>query len=493
MYCTAMSRGILTAAVAVTFLLTAGPADASVFTNTTVSDLELWLKADAGIVLGGGGVSQWQDQSGNLNHAGQTTTAKQPDFSAGTGPNGTDVLQFNKAASDWMAVPNAASPAASHTAFVVYNADPGQSGVMFGRAYNFGSMYMYVDTATFPGIDSMRQVINDNKTYIQNATGAWNISTGFYNSAYIAGQVLNGGGMETIAASGNLNHHASDQLAVGAFANTSGAGVGTFSGDIAEILLYDRALSTREQNVVGMYLSDKYGLATSFPMPIALMHVGQKDPESEGWNKALGGVQRTGGGNDGRDHWEIDATGSDTAYLGYRIDQNNPDLLDILNNEGGWGMTAEVKVVEGMDDVNAPFFGVRDGQDWWQLSLLGADGGLPNGVYYQNESGTSVLLHAMDVSDYHTYKMSFNSYADGGNGVLNVSVDGTPVGSLTRAQVISPNNAILVGFGEFNSSAGGSKSRWAFVELTVVPEPSTFVLLALGLVGLIGYGRRRQR
>jgi hypothetical protein len=44
---------------------------------------------------------------------------------------------------------------------------------------------------------------------------------------------------------------------------------GTLRGDIAEILIYSRALTTEEEESVGSYLTDKYGLVTAYP-PLGL-------------------------------------------------------------------------------------------------------------------------------------------------------------------------------------------------------------------------------
>jgi hypothetical protein len=44
---------------------------------------------------------------------------------------------------------------------------------------------------------------------------------------------------------------------------------GSLRGDIAEILIYSRALTTEEEESVGSYLADKYGLATAYP-PLGL-------------------------------------------------------------------------------------------------------------------------------------------------------------------------------------------------------------------------------
>jgi hypothetical protein len=59
------------------------------------SDLNVWVKADAGVELSGGGVQLWRDQSGNGNHAGPL-----PRAAAGTRPTlgklgGVSVLNFD--------------------------------------------------------------------------------------------------------------------------------------------------------------------------------------------------------------------------------------------------------------------------------------------------------------------------------------------------------------------------------------------------------------
>jgi hypothetical protein len=60
--------------------------------------LRLWLKADAGVITNGSGqVSQWQDQSGNGNHANQSTGSKQPAISYPAALNGKPVINFTTA------------------------------------------------------------------------------------------------------------------------------------------------------------------------------------------------------------------------------------------------------------------------------------------------------------------------------------------------------------------------------------------------------------
>jgi hypothetical protein len=56
--------------------------------------LAAWFKADAGTVLEGGRIAQWQDQSGHGHHAHQAIPASRPTLAANT-LNGKPVVRFD--------------------------------------------------------------------------------------------------------------------------------------------------------------------------------------------------------------------------------------------------------------------------------------------------------------------------------------------------------------------------------------------------------------
>src|ERR1051325_1040571 len=69
---------------------------ASAQTLTVKNGLQLWLKADAGVSTGAGGiVTAWQDQSGKGNNAAQTTPDSSP-LLVNNAINGKLVLRFNQ-------------------------------------------------------------------------------------------------------------------------------------------------------------------------------------------------------------------------------------------------------------------------------------------------------------------------------------------------------------------------------------------------------------
>ena len=53
------------------------------FSLTDVSNLKVWLKNDTGLDVSAGAVAQWDDQSGNNNHAVQSTSTRQPLYNGG--------------------------------------------------------------------------------------------------------------------------------------------------------------------------------------------------------------------------------------------------------------------------------------------------------------------------------------------------------------------------------------------------------------------------
>ena len=89
--------------------------------------LQLWLKADAGVVTNSAGlVSQWQDQSGNANDASQGNANSQPTLVYPAGIGGSAAVRFNgilnAANGDYLEGTEDVGVSNAMTAFTVYNA-----------------------------------------------------------------------------------------------------------------------------------------------------------------------------------------------------------------------------------------------------------------------------------------------------------------------------------------------------------------------------------
>ena len=63
--------------------ITSGAALEDAFSLTSVSGLQLWLKNGGSQTLNSGNISQWNDDSGNDNHATQSTASFQPEADGG--------------------------------------------------------------------------------------------------------------------------------------------------------------------------------------------------------------------------------------------------------------------------------------------------------------------------------------------------------------------------------------------------------------------------
>ncbi|PCJ57538.1 MAG: hypothetical protein COA65_09500, partial [Rhodospirillaceae bacterium] len=64
------------------------PVGAATFSPASIPGLKLWLAGNRSpFTLNSGKVSQWNDISGNANHAAQATATKQPAYAA-SGVNG---------------------------------------------------------------------------------------------------------------------------------------------------------------------------------------------------------------------------------------------------------------------------------------------------------------------------------------------------------------------------------------------------------------------
>jgi hypothetical protein len=212
------------------------------------SGAHLWLRTDAGVVLNGSQVSQWLDQSGNGRNASMATASRQPFFVSGA-LNGKPVLRFNGAQS--MYLDTFASPT-TFTVFVVgKNSNPSESFSMIlgpgGNAPNNQMRWESGSRALFVGTGNNLPVI----TSTIGNTRVFHALSARYD-----------GSTMTVYRDGNATSSHSF--------STSGpwtlASVGSYyssyymQGDLAEVLIYARALSEGERASVNSYLRSKYNL-----------------------------------------------------------------------------------------------------------------------------------------------------------------------------------------------------------------------------------------
>jgi hypothetical protein len=231
-------------------LLTASTGFSATLTYTT--DLELWLRADAGVTTVSGDVLHWADQSGNANHAEQSNAGLRPTLVSGA-INGEPAVRFNGSGD---ALPldvlnGGVDQSLITTVFVVFNSDATGSGAQnilarptAGPPYApavYHGMFFAQQPSVYWGFGPAI-------AYPTPVLG-WNTVRYEWDATDIE-IAVNGGAPVTTTHS---NTHVSK------WTSLSLAGFGQdFKGDIAEVLIYNAALDEAQNAQVQAYLNAKY-------------------------------------------------------------------------------------------------------------------------------------------------------------------------------------------------------------------------------------------
>jgi hypothetical protein len=234
--------------------------------NVSSGTLQLWLKADAGVVTNVNSlVSKWVDQSGNGNHAYQLTNTQQPLLEYPAAIYGEPAIRFNGnqvsgqgsylQGLDSVGIPDA------YTSFLVYEMDsaapsvqvanfvgvPGTAGA--GRGYYFASGTMGFTTWSddYPTSDAV-------------PTDTYRIWTDLYSTDLGMVELFDdvpGSTTEFDLATSGQTAPAAGYSVGGVNPNFDGDGR-NFGGDIAELIYYQGELTDSDRQAVVSYLEQKY-------------------------------------------------------------------------------------------------------------------------------------------------------------------------------------------------------------------------------------------
>jgi hypothetical protein len=228
--------------------------------------LAAWFKADAGTAIEAGRVAQWQDQSGHGHHAVQVSPAARPTLVANA-LNGKPLIRFD-GASNVLSFDCPVNGLTSLTIFIVAGASKNQRGNELGS-------YAALEWPEFGPWGNI--FLSPQQTCI-----AWRCGTGQFNNVSLwerpdtspKGPSLTtlrkDGSKEELFVQGALALAPKDRLpAVAHTQDVATIGAGTdskqnplryYGGDIAEILVFTRALSEAERDAIERYLRGKYGI-----------------------------------------------------------------------------------------------------------------------------------------------------------------------------------------------------------------------------------------
>jgi len=248
--------------------LATGGVDSPVASPLEIGDCALWLDAGQGITQAGGYVSQWDDMSGNSRHASQATGAKQPAY-VSSGLNGRPVLRFD-GTNDCMSVSSLPITSSGITALYVIKQDV----ALIKHVFSTADRVFQLLTSSVPRLYSQIENVSS-YVGIPATNTSWACVTQVYDGT-LSGVTnilsLYQNGVKGASAHSNGTPSASLTITSGEIGAHSGTD--TFNGDIAEIIVFSKALTGTQRRSVERYLSIKYNI------PVACGTVSQWSDQS---------------------------------------------------------------------------------------------------------------------------------------------------------------------------------------------------------------------
>ena len=231
--------------------------------------LLLWLDAADDTTFNyssGTVVSQWRDKSGNNFHANQSTTAQQP--SRNTFNNSRKSVFFNAASRlDYMTISSGISLPTDTSIFIIYKPSTQiyEYAILIDNYHGQGGNYGFVIQRVSTNAQFYYANAGDGTGFIDTAASPWTYTNDVIqllslNKASSTGTPYISGTAQT----SRSVRAATAQYTTGLGIGSLGAGNGRFyNGDMCEILIFNRSLSSTEMKQVHTYLGQKWGISNT--------------------------------------------------------------------------------------------------------------------------------------------------------------------------------------------------------------------------------------
>lgn len=240
--------------------------NSAALTPTDVAGLAVWLKADAGVFNDAGStpaadtdtVQQWNDQSGNGNHATQATSGKRPTYRTGI-KNSLPVIRFAGAHCLQIA-------ALAQTTFTLLFAfrNTAANAVLIEQSATVGSNDGFLVFSASGGASQVKKGgVLSSRNYATGwgETGQYWVTGQHYGGSHATHFRIETGGGIGIGATATGNEpgtgSTSDVINIGSRNDAASA---FMTGDMLEILLYTPAVSVQNMRGLVQYLQRKWDL-----------------------------------------------------------------------------------------------------------------------------------------------------------------------------------------------------------------------------------------
>lgn len=238
---------------------------------TYVADLHLWFRSDTGLTLNGANVSRWIDAFSGV-WATQNTVADQPTYVANVINGSTAVVRFD-GLSQFLKTTSVA--VGTEMTVFIFAARPWttpKNAAFFGQDSNYGNTsglaFLTTGAAVNGWAASDLLFVGNGRLASQDPRNFGAYGALVDNTFHVVTAILGAGSsqiwLDGSAIASTISTTAitasNDLLRLG----SSGAATGDyFDGDVAEIIIYKRALSVAERRHVECYMTSRY-LLTAF-------------------------------------------------------------------------------------------------------------------------------------------------------------------------------------------------------------------------------------
>lgn len=234
------------------------------FVPTNITNCHLWLDGGdkSSITHVSGDVSQWNDKSGQNNHAVQTVTPDKPMTNVNT-LNSRNVVTF--AGSEYLSIPYTAElNPTEFSVFVVVNSSDveGNTQGVVSNLQNDGDTDggFDIDIGDVRNVSFRASNGSANSAVIVNANSPPAVDTYYLVNANITGttpDLFINGIQQTDTETGSINYDSNTPFIIGRMAVSGGDGL---QGNIAEVIVYNRKLTPTERQQVEDYLNYKWSI-----------------------------------------------------------------------------------------------------------------------------------------------------------------------------------------------------------------------------------------
>lgn len=402
--------------------LTLALATCSVFAQTgpggvgNSSNNVIWLDASRLSLNNGDPVSSWTDFSGNGNHFTQATVSRQPVFVT-SAVNALPSIYFNGDYVESSAI--SALNNVSSTHYLVTKSDNNlHIGAIFSNRFTSG---------TVSGVDDffgtyLTTAGNQFKTFTRNAVGLQlNVNLGYLNTYNVLSSVISSGNSSIsgyfnnniLGSTNGYNTSPNGHIMSRVGANTKALG-DFYKGHVAEVIVYNTALNSAQNNIVSNYLAAKYRRNISIDL---FAH------ELTHYREVFGVGQETDGGN-----YTAQGTGI--------VEFSNPTLADgdyIIAGHNNLATTSTT------NDIPVALAGAARLQRIWRVTTTGT----PSTLDVTFDVSTTVFN--LDTEFTLVVESNDGVFANGGTTEYGPV---TKVGNLVTFTGVSlPNNAYFTLFG----------------------------------------------